>query len=312
MCLLSVYSPGALVNADHLEAGAWNNPDGYGFAIISGDRIETGHGMDSGAVIHAFATVRDAHPESWALFHSRFTTDGLTSEDNCHPFVVGGDRRTILAHNGILPRSARPKKGDNRSDTRILAESLIPNGHFGQLHRPRARRALESWIASEGYPNKVAILTVDRRYRGNAFILGEGHGTWVDGVWHSNYDYVPYEPMHRSTVHGTFDPFGDYMAGKISYSQYIDLKYGISKAVVFECSVCLTAENVDQVYMYCRTCRTCLDCFDNIDSCNCFIPASQRSTKNGSGLTGAAIESALTGLPQQQANQVRDALRDMP
>lgn len=190
MCLLSVYSPGAMVNLDHLRNGAACNPDGYGYAIVAGDRIETGHGMIASAVIEAFDRARQLHPESWALFHSRYTTDGSTTVDNCHPFVVGGDARTVLAHNGVLPRAASPRGQDKRSDTRILAEDLIPAGMFGKLNRSRGRRSLTKWILSEQYPNKIAILTVDPRYRENAFILNESAGEWVAGVWHSNTGYL--------------------------------------------------------------------------------------------------------------------------
>lgn len=320
MCLLSVYSPGAMVNVEHLEAGAYNNPDGYGFAVIVGDRIETGHGMDAFAVIDAFDRVRFAHPESWAMFHSRFTTDGLTSVDNCHPFQVGGDARTILAHNGILPHAARPKGKDQRSDTRILAESLIPNRHFGRLHRPRGRRALEKWIGSEGYPNKVAILTVDPRYRENAFILGEHLGVWDSGVWHSNFDYVPYTFTPRASVAKMSDPFGAYMAGKISYSEYIDLKYGIVKQSPV-CPVCDEAKDVDTAYMYCRKCKVCLDCLTSLEGCDCWIPHSKRDEVPYPGgtihdddgeLSPVAVEAALANLPTEQAIRVRSVLGKMP
>lgn len=318
MCLLSVYSPYSSVNTEHLEAGACQNPDGYGFAIIVGDRIEFGHGMDAAATIHAFAAVRERHPESWALFHSRFTTDGIDSIDNCHPFIVGSDERTMLAHNGILPRSARPKGNDPRSDTRILAESLIPNGHFGKLHRPKGRRALEAWIASEGYPNKVAILTVDPRYKGNAFILGEGHGEWVNGVWHSNSDYIPWVPRRSSSLTASrewgSDAYASYMAGEISYSDYLDTKYGIAAlpgSVVGEsCQRCWRVEPVDQVYLYCTACKVCLDCDEPIASCACWIPKSERISEPADAISPVAIDSALADLPADQAGRIRAVLAE--
>lgn len=308
MCLLSVYSPYALVDTDHLDAGACHNPDGYGFAVIVGDRIEFAHGMDAYATIEAFASVRERHPESWALFHSRFTTDGLTSEANCHPFIVGGDERTLLAHNGILPRSARPKGADIRSDTRILAESLIPNGHFGKLHRPKGRRKLEQWIGSENYPNKVAILTVDPRYRGNAFILGEGHGEWVDGVWHSNRDYVPWVPASIYSSVTSSTAWERYLSGEISLRQYLDMTQVGPK--LSECPKCDRTSTVDQAYQYCRECRLCLDCLSFVEVCDCWSPQSAPVDKDdsGDGIDSEAVEAALKGLPADQAQQIRDTL----
>lgn len=317
MCLLSVYSPGALVNVDHLQAGADNNPDGYGFAIIAGDRIETGHGMDSYAVIDAFDRVRLAHPDSWALFHSRFTTDGLTSEDNCHPFIVGGDERTILAHNGVLPQDARPGKRDPRSDTRILAEDLIPGGRFGNIHRSRGRRRLSKWMHKDGYPNKIAILTVDPAFQENAYILGESLGHWESGVWHSNTDYIPWKPLRRSLrppASAENDPYGAYINGDITFSAYLDYKYGPKQRDTNQCYFCPEGRsNLDLVYGYCRTCQTCLDCLDDISVCDCWVPASKRTGKSKDReLTAATIDTALASLPADQAAQVRDVLRDQP
>lgn len=315
MCLLSVYSPGAMVNVEHLEAGAYCNPDGYGFALIVGDRIEVAHGMDAFATIDAFERVRTQHPESWALFHSRYTTDGETNEENCHPFLVGGDRQTVLAHNGVLPKAARPGRGDTRSDTRILAESLIPGGMFGRLHRMRSIRSLERWLTSEDYPNKVAILTVDPRYKDRAFILNEKAGTWVDGVWHSNDGYRPYEPL--STYRGGDDsPFTAYMRGRISYSEYVDLKYGITKERT-DCPACFGAGTVDVAFMYCKQCKMCLDCYEFLSDCDCWVPHSERvpqpgSTETAEELSPAVIDAALEKLPADAAARVREALNVGP
>lgn len=316
MCLLSVYSPQALVNVEHLETGADDNRDGYGFAVIVGDRIETGHGMNADAMIEAFDAVRTAHPESWAMFHSRYTTDGPTTPDNCQPFLVGGDERTVLAHNGILPKQARPGPKDHRSDSRILAEAMIPQRMFGRLHRERGRKNLEKWMGIEGYPNKIAILTVDPRYKGNAFILAEDLGEWVDGVWHSNGAYKPWRAFRPSTVGGLKDPWGAYMAGAISYSEYIDLKYGITKPATVACWLCEKTSCVDQVYMFCRDCKICLDCYDSIEVCTCWVPASQRTDERDPSdgedgeLSPVAVEAALAGLPADQANRVREALSE--
>jgi len=184
--MLTFYRPGVMPNLSHLENGARTNRDGHGFAVIVGDRIERGRGMSADAVIEAFDKVRRAHPESYAIFHSRYTTHGLTNEANCHPFFVAGDSRTVLAHNGILPQGAQPLKGDERSDTRILAEDLIPAGVFGHLTNRRARRRLARWMGIEKYPNKIAILTVDPRYGRNAYLINEHLGEWKDGIWYSN------------------------------------------------------------------------------------------------------------------------------
>lgn len=314
MCLLSVLSPGVLPDTDHLMNGACNNPDGFGFAIIvrdriDGDRIEVGHGMDPYATVDAFDRVRTAHPESWALFHSRFTTDGGTTEDNCHPFIVGGDARTILAHNGVLPKEARPKGKDPRSDTRILAEDLIPGGRFGPLHRSRSRRNLTKWMHQTGYPNKIAILTVDRRYRGNAFILGEKLGRWESGVWHSNTDYRGWG-LRPSLTSASPTAYDRYIAGEISFGEYLSTRMS-GEETEYVCGPCNSSVSVDRVYRYCRACRTCLDCWDQISACDCWIPASARRSSTSStdaDLTPDEIDRALSHLPAEQAAAIKAEL----
>lgn len=288
MCLLSVYSPGAMVDVDHLRNGAACNPHGYGFAIVAGDRIETGHGMTSGAVIDAFDRVRQLHPQSWALFHSRYTTDGSTTVDNCHPFRVGDDPRTVLAHNGVLPQAAWPQAADLRSDTRILAEDLIPSGRFGKLWRVRARRNLTKWMLSTNYPNKIAILTVDPRYRENAFILNEEAGDWVNGVWHSNTGYLAPRRPALSAYSWSDEPYADhgwevsaayraFKSGKITYSDYLDILYTGNRPQ--DCQICATPGTVNVAYGYCTHCKHCADCAAHIDSCDCWSPQSTETIR---------------------------------
>src|SRR5262249_475168 len=116
--------------------------------------------------------------------------------DNCHPFPVGGDPRTVLAHNGILPRGVQPHGGDPRSDTRIAAEAFIPA--FGSLRSRRTRLRLQRWMTPH---NKMVLLTVDRRFKQPAFILNEESGTWSEGIWYSNHGFQPparYTPTNRS------------------------------------------------------------------------------------------------------------------
>jgi predicted glutamine amidotransferase len=97
---------GVQPDTDALLTGALVNADGHGFAIVAGrrlDRLIVQRGLDGEAVIDAFIAARLQHPQGPALFHSRLATHGDTTLDNCHPFTLGGDTRTVLAHNGVLP-----------------------------------------------------------------------------------------------------------------------------------------------------------------------------------------------------------------
>ena len=46
MCLLTFIPEGVTPDMSHFAVAAKNNPDGFGFAILSQGRILTGHGMN--------------------------------------------------------------------------------------------------------------------------------------------------------------------------------------------------------------------------------------------------------------------------
>ena len=183
MCMLSFFPEGVQPVADHLCNGAERNRDGYGFAIvIPGDkpRILVRKSMDSVKIIDDFIRLRAMYPAGPALFHSRLTTHGVTGKYNCHPFMVGKDSRTVLAHNGILRDSVQPGKDDRRSDTRIFAEDFAARM---ELWTPQGREFVEEWMGSY---NKLVIMSVDPRFAQHAYILNQTAGTWAEGAWHSN------------------------------------------------------------------------------------------------------------------------------
>jgi len=186
MCLLTFLPEGVMPDPDALRRGAERNPDGHGLAIVAGDRLIVRRGMSSNTMIDKMVRLRQHHLDGPALFHSRLATHGRRTLANCHPFPVGGDRRTVLAHNGILPRQVQPGRADTRSDTRIAAEEFPTR--FGPAHLARVRHRLEQWITPF---NKIVILTVDPGHPRQAYILNEHAGTWHDGAWYSNHDYQP-------------------------------------------------------------------------------------------------------------------------
>lgn len=191
MCILSFYKPGVTPDLAALRDGALANPHGHGYAVVADDRILVGRGLDAAAVIEEFAAVRARFPNTPALFHSRFATHGYITEHNCHPFTVGGDPRTVLAHNGILPAIVHPATGDPRSDTRVAAEDFFPLRPFGSLDSWAGRADLEQWLDGD----KMILLTVDPRYKHTAYLFNEHHGHWShDGIWYSNHSYIWREP----------------------------------------------------------------------------------------------------------------------
>ncbi|AVH20262.1 class II glutamine amidotransferase [Nocardia cyriacigeorgica] len=187
MCLLTYYPAGVGADSEALINGAVANPHGHGYAIVTGDRILVGRGMSAAEVIAEFTRRRQRYPDGPALFHSRYATKGIRATDNCHPFPLGRDGRTVLAHNGTLPKRVHPRAYDLRSDTRIAAEEFLPRHPFGSIDTHRGRRGLESWLGS----NKLVILTINPAYEKQAYLFGEQAGTWDGGVWYSNRSYLP-------------------------------------------------------------------------------------------------------------------------
>jgi hypothetical protein len=208
MCMLTFLPEGILPNIERLKNGTRTNRDGHGWAIVvlnedgQGTHILTGHSMNADAAIEAFRLTREKHPQGPALFHSRYTTGGTVDEANCHPYVVNGDPRTILAHNGVLPGSLKQPFKDQRSDTRYfcdewgfllypLAAQLFPGENYN-LRSKRGRKRLSRWI---GNGNKFVILTVDPAFSKCSYLINEEQGYWEDdGCWYSNSGYRPYTP----------------------------------------------------------------------------------------------------------------------
>jgi len=250
MCLLSYFPAGVLPDAGALRNGAVFNDDGHGFAIVTDDHMIVEHDMDAELMIATFETLRRRYPQGPALFHSRFATHGTRSLANCHPFPVGGDPCTVLAHNGVLPALVQPTDGDPRSDTRIVAEDFLPL--FGPLRTRAARLRLQRWMRPT---NKMVILTVDRRFRQRAYILNEDAGIWDGGIWYSNDGYLP---TRWAGPRANADPW--------DWPQWTT-----SDHVADRCWFCYSI--IDITDHRCRVCGWCTGCGEMPEHCLCYTPA---------------------------------------
>lgn len=246
MCILTFYKPGVTPDLEALRDGAAANPHGHGYAVVADDRIIVGHGLDANLVIDEFAYVRAIFPDTPALFHSRFATHGSITERNCHPFALGADERTVMAHNGVLPEVVHPQIGDPRSDSRVAAEDFLPREPFGPLDSWTGRAGLEDWLNGD----KMIILTVDPRYKHTAYLLNEHHGHWSsDGIWYSNHSYLWREP------NATHQP-GSYLYDYCDYCGQYDL---------------------ERTGPHCAACGFCDECWREFPHCECeFLAGTDR------------------------------------
>ncbi len=262
MCILSFLPAHAELDTDALWNGGISNPDGHGWAIADtrNGRMLIGKSLKLSEAIGSFQAARKATPGMPALFHSRWATHGSVTTANVHPFYVGGSELTVVGHNGILPAAAHPAKGDDRSDTRVFADEILPT-RYRRLDKPRAFQALSQWA---GW-NKLVILTVDPRYRRNAYVVNETAGQWdgVSGIWHSNSDYLGL-PKWLDTGSYTFsrrDPdTGAYVLGTREGSKSPDN----------ECYICeLGTVGASGI---CSECGTSADCLEHRSHCECYWP----------------------------------------
>lgn len=262
MCMLCVIPPNVIPSRTKLENSALNNPHGFGFAIVipSENRIHVERTMNADTSINRFLDMRGKYPEGYAMWHARYATHGSTNVENCHPFQVGvGNNLTYLAHNGILP--IIEPKGDDRSDTRIFAEDLLPAiGGVTALDNPQVSNLIEDFTNG----SKVCILTVDPRAEYQCYLYHAEKGKKDEsGVWWSN------DSCYLDTyTRGSWKSVNPLDFG-LSDS-YPKSTTGLDFAV---CTVCETYTDTNMLEWdesFCVTCGSCYECESYITTCMCY------------------------------------------
>ena len=272
MCMLTYLPEGIQPDPQALRHGAEYNRDGHGFAVVAGSRLIIRHGMNAEQMIDAFAKQRRKHAGGPALFHSRFGTGGSLDSVNCHPFRIGGDRRSVIAHNGVLPASVQPGTGERRCDTRITADDLMRGEDLGS---PDYQSVLAHWM---GPRNKFVILTVNPRYTQRSWIINEDSGLWHHGVWYSNHDF---EGRYRRYLVGGWNTTSN-GASEAEYAAASDAEYAAwwrERDIDSEtCQFCAAKGAVNLDTGTCDYCLACQDCGAEDTDCLCYLPATPRRT----------------------------------
>lgn len=322
MCHLLYSAPGTIVPESHLINAALANQDGYGWAMVSDGALTVHKTMDADESIQTFLTARAANPQAHMLWHSRWSTGGGTDDKGnptlagVHPFYVGRDKLTVVAHNGYLS-GARPSIGDGRSDTHKFAQSLLPG--WGHLDQDGVQRKVANFCGSS---NKLVILTANAaKYEKVVYLVNQSQGTWDkdSGVWHSNYDHESFRSYSRhgalstptSAVKGRNHYYGawgwdedDMVAAAAAtgksvqrygtgdtapefgnpalYPGYSDDKPETNWMYVGGERVpvirCSSCKSEDVMYGFCTECGQCQDCNKSwIDNtCDCHLPSHMR------------------------------------
>jgi len=259
MCLLVVCNPNSTPSKDELKQGACKNPHGFGFAIDTGEGIISERSMSAKKSIARFLELRAQYPSGYAMWHARYATHGVKNELNCHPFKVAGQYDTYLAHNGVL--DILIPKDDKRSDTRIMAEELLPRlGGVSALDDDYVYDMISSWANG----NKIAVMTNDPSALYKMYIVNESAGSWdTEGVWWSNNSHKPAPPIATYT----YEPsVYDIVAGDKHFSPTL---YEDNK---FECPNCEALIDLWESELYCLMCECCFDCSAQFLDCLCYNP----------------------------------------
>ena len=183
MCLLTFLPDSVKPDEERFRIAALNNPDGFGFAILDKKKIHKGHGMSYKETMDKFLEMRNIHSGP-ALFHFRWATHGSETVDNCHPFTLGKDESSVVAHNGILPVAI--PVGDKRSDTKVFAEDIMSAiGGITSLDNDKYHQQLSEWAKG----NKLVYLTNHDDALYDWYIINEKLGHWDKDMWWSNNSY---------------------------------------------------------------------------------------------------------------------------
>lgn len=275
MCLLVVCNPNSTPSKDDLKMGACKNPHGFGFAIDTGDGIISERSMSAKKSIARFLELREQYPNGYAMWHARYATHGVKNELNCHPFKVKGEEYdTYLAHNGVL--DIHIPKGDKRSDTRIMAEELLPQlGGVSALDNDYVYDMISAW--SRG--SKIAVMTNDPSAQYKIYIINENAGSWDDnGIWWSNTSYKPVVSTPRTESY-TYT-YGDEPS---VYDIVVGQEHNGFEDNTFECPNCNALVDLYESELYCVMCECCFDCSAQFLDCLCYNPSTKSMIRDEYG-----------------------------
>ena len=274
MCLLVVCKPNAVPKREELTEGACSNPHGYGFAMIVDGKIFRYRTMSARKAVTKFLHMRKQYPKGYAIWHARYATHGVKNEDNCHPFQVGDDVDTVLAHNGVLDTFIG--KDDKRSDTRIFAEDTLPKlGGVRALEDENLYRMIEGWASG----SKIAVLTANPNAEYQLYLINERLGTWDDnGVWWSNSSYkrttyTTYKAEPKSVVDTTAY---DYELEQAYYAELLEHNDREGYLIIDQCPMCEALVDIDVSTEYCQYCESCMSCQAHFINCMCYTPSSAK------------------------------------
>lgn len=179
MCLAILRTSGATIPEDAIRQGWISNSDGGGFAYVKNNKVQVSKGfMKLVDFLEAYNKAVKENHSSPFLIHFRIRSQGDTSPDNTHPFVIPTG---AMIHNGTIDGTGA-HYGKGPSDTKLFVDKFKDSLNYDFLNENKP--ALNTVLRF----NKLVFLFNDSKH----LILNESLGKWNQGVWYSNNSYIPY------------------------------------------------------------------------------------------------------------------------
>lgn len=236
MCIIIHAPVGKIIPKEYIIESDFNNPDGVGLMWNDGERVHTYKNLtDVNKVYSKYKKIAGKYP---VVLHFRIGTSGGNDYQNIHPFPLFD---TQLVHNGVL--NIKVPTYSKINDTQLfiaMMEKTLPHNFYRCKKRKHYLKELGKTI---GTNNKFIIMS-----KSSVHIINEKSGHWLDGIWYSNYSYLPYSWNSVGLYGFTGEP--NLKTGIVEYPDVFDDEEGV-------CPTCRFSYNeYDYEAGYCLECGT--------------------------------------------------------
>lgn len=195
-----------------------SNPDGAGFMYVDNNNVIIDKGyMDYKSFIKHFEKLCKKHNDfknKSLVIHCRITTDGSTSQKNCHPFPICESIKEMqktksisnlgVAHNGIITDFRPDKNGADISDTILFIKNYLAP----------IKKSFFDFYKNQAFLDGVELITSSKFafLDSNENLVTCGNFTDENGVLFSNNSFIDYRKYYNyGTNYGyNYDFYDDY------------------------------------------------------------------------------------------------------
>ena len=197
MCIIAVKPANKTITRRTLKNCFISNSDGAGIMWANENKLWIEKGFFGFRKFYKrFRELELTCPDSDFILHFRIATSGGIRHETCHPFRV--HNKLAFVHNGIFSNLGETKMSDTQVFNRDILQKLPPNF----LDMNKAREEIFDYIVTS--LSKVVFLDNN----GKHIIVNEEHGIWDEGIWFSNYGYLP--TSHYTTKYTDDAYYNDY------------------------------------------------------------------------------------------------------